>query len=120
MKLATEFIRLPLRFDTEQLVKAIAGFSEADWRPHPQGHPGNSALPLIAVNGDPLDDAVKGPMHPTAHLERSPYLLQVLAAFGAVLGRTRLMPESVVWPSAVSFTFKAKPRRAGIFPRLPT
>ena len=32
-----------------RITLAVAGFAEDDWRPHPQGHPGNSALPLIAV-----------------------------------------------------------------------
>src|SRR5690349_14641365 len=59
--------------------------------PASQGHPGNSALPLISSGGDPGNDATKGPMRPTPHLARCPYLRQVLASFGAVLGRTRLM-----------------------------
>lgn len=91
MRLTKEFVRLPLTFDAARLAEEIAQFDERDWRPHPQGYPGNSALPLIAVNGDPDDDDVKGPMRATAHLERCPYLRQVLAAFHAVWGRTRLM-----------------------------
>lgn len=91
MKLDTEFIRLPLAFDAERLADEISRFEEKEWRPHPQGNRGNSALPLIAAGGDPFDDAVRGPMLPTPHLERAPYLAQVLAAFHAVLGRTRLM-----------------------------
>src|SRR6476661_2248024 len=91
MRLDTELVKLPLRFDADRLAAEVAAFAEEDWRPHPQGHPGNSALPLIAAGGDPADDATKGPMRPTPHLARCPYLRQVLASFGAVLGRTRLM-----------------------------
>src|SRR4051812_8194840 len=91
MKLDTELIRLPLRFDAARLAAEVAAIAEEAWRPHPQGHPGNSALALIAAGGDPGDDATKGPMRPTPHLARCPYLRQVLAAFGTVLGRTRLM-----------------------------
>jgi uncharacterized protein (TIGR03032 family) len=91
MKLERAFIRLPLAFDAERLAHEIAQFDEGDWRAHPQGYPGNSALPLIAVNGDPGDDEVKGPMRATPHLDRCPYLRQVLGAFHAVWGRTRLM-----------------------------
>lgn len=91
MRLDTELVKLPLFFDAARLAAEVAAFGEEDWRPHPQGHPGNSALPLIAAGGDPADDATKGPMRPTPHLARCPYLRQVLAAFGAVLGRTRLM-----------------------------
>lgn len=91
MKLDTEFVKLPLLFDADRLAEEVAAVPEEEWRPHPQGHPGNSALPLIAAGGDPGNDATKGPMRPTPHLSRSPYLRQVLAAFGTVLGRTRLM-----------------------------
>lgn len=91
MKLVSEFIKLPLYFDAASLAAEVAEFDESAWRPHPQGHPGNSALALIAVGGDADNDAVKGPMRPTRHLERCPYLRQVLASFGTVLGRTRLM-----------------------------
>lgn len=91
MKLETEFIRLPLTFDAAKLTEEISQFTEEDWRPHPQGHPGNSALPLIALNGSPYDDGVSGAMSATPHLERMPYLRQVLAAFHSVWGRTRLM-----------------------------
>lgn len=91
MKLETEFIRLPLTFDAAKLTEEISQFPEEEWRPHPQGHPGNSALPLIALNGNPWDDGVNGAMQPTPLLERMPYLRQVLAAFHSVWGRTRLM-----------------------------
>ncbi|HKV09299.1 MAG TPA: TIGR03032 family protein [Thermoanaerobaculia bacterium] len=91
MRLDTEFVKLPLLFDADRLAAEIAAIPETDWRPHPQGHPGNSALPLIAAEGDPGNDATRGPMRPTPHLARCPYLRQVLASFGAVLGRTRLM-----------------------------
>jgi uncharacterized protein (TIGR03032 family) len=91
MRLLSEFIQLPLTFDAALLATEVAQFDERDWRPHPEGHPGNSALPLIAVHGDPANDDVRGPMRPTRYLERCPYLRQVLAAFHAVWGRTRLM-----------------------------
>lgn len=91
MRLDTEFIRLPLAIDAERLRAEVAGFAEDDWRPHPQGHPGNSALPLIARGGDPADDGVAGEMLPTPHLGRTPYMRQVLAALGATIGRSRLM-----------------------------
>src|SRR5436189_2461702 len=91
MKLDTEFRKLPLRFDALRLALEVRQFAESEWRGHPQGHKGNSAVPLIAVNGDPANDGVKGPMRPTALLERCPYIRQVLAALDTPLGRTRLM-----------------------------
>ena len=91
MKLDTEFIRLPLRFDADRLAGEVGQFAETEWRKHPQGHAGNTAIPFVAANGVPDDDAVRGPMRPTPLLDRCPYIKQVLAALGAVVGRTRLM-----------------------------
>ncbi|MHA3771807.1 TIGR03032 family protein [Verrucomicrobiota bacterium sgz303538] len=89
-QLESEFYRLPLRFDAARLAKEVLQFREDEWCPHPQGHPGNSALPLVSVNGE-INDAVKGPMRPTPFLARCPYIQQVLAGLGAVIGRARLM-----------------------------
>lgn len=91
MRLPVEFIRLPLQFDAARLAAEVEAVAEPDWRPHPEGHPGNWALPLVAVGGDPANDGVKGEMLPTPHLERCPYLRQVLASLEAPIGRTRLM-----------------------------
>jgi hypothetical protein len=90
MRLATEFYKLPIRFDPVRLSEEVLQFTEAEWRPHPQGHPGNTAIPLISVNGG-LNDEVRGRMKPTPYLERCPYLQQVLESLGTVLGRARLM-----------------------------
>lgn len=91
MRLDTEFIRLPLAVDAARLAAEVLAFPESDWRKHPQGHAGNTALPLVARGGNPDDDGVKGPMQPTPFLARCPYLARCLAALGSVLGRTRLM-----------------------------
>lgn len=92
MKLPVPFVQLPLTFDATALAAEIAAFDESDWIPHPDAMPGNSALPLATVNGDPaLGDALQGPMRPTPNLARSPYLRQVLGSLGTVLGRIRLM-----------------------------
>jgi hypothetical protein len=91
MKLQVPFVQLPLRFDADRLADEMHALGEAAWRPHPQKFPGNFALPLISVEGDPDSDAIAGPMRPTPYLEQCPYLSQVLARLGAVWGRTRLM-----------------------------
>ena len=91
MKLAFPFIQLPLRYDAAALAAELNVVDESQWRPHPQGFPGNSALPLVAVNGDPDNDGLVGPMRPTPYLQRLPYLSEVLRSLGAVWGRTRLM-----------------------------
>jgi len=92
MKLPVPFIQLPLMFDADALAREIGAFDEGMWRRHPTGMPGNSALPLVAVDGDPArGDALDGPMRPTPALLQSPYLQQVLASLDAVIGRVRLM-----------------------------
>ncbi len=92
MKLPVSFIQLPLRFDAARLAEEIGRFESGLWRAHPDGIPGNSALPLAAVDGDPArGDALQGPMRPTPALTRSPYMQQVLASLETVLGRIRLM-----------------------------
>ena len=91
MQLESEFFKLPLRFDVARMTAEIAQFSASDWRAHPQGYAGNTAVSLISAGGDPNNDTTRGPMLATPHLGRCPYLQQVLASFGTVLGRTRLM-----------------------------
>ena len=91
MRLDTEFVKLPLRFDAQRLAAEVAAVAETHWRPHPQGNPGNSALPLIAAYGDPADEETRGPMLPTAVLAQLPYLHQVLGSLQAPIGRSRLM-----------------------------
>lgn len=91
MKLQVPFVQLPLQFDATRLAHEMHALGEAVWRPHPQKFPGNFALPLISVDGDPESDSIAGPMRPTPYLEHCPYLTQVLAKLGAVWGRARLM-----------------------------
>lgn len=91
MKLQVPFIQLPLAFDAEALAQEIAALGEGAWKPHPQGFAGNSMLPLVAVGGDPANEAFAGAMAPTPELLRCPYLTQVFASLGATVGRSRLM-----------------------------
>lgn len=91
MKLPAPFLQLPLRYDAEVLAAEIDALGETPWRPHPAGFPGNSMLPLLALEGDAGDEGYAGRMLPTPELRRCPYLVQVMASFGATLGRTRLM-----------------------------
>ncbi|MEO7916846.1 MAG: aspartyl/asparaginyl beta-hydroxylase domain-containing protein [Dokdonella sp.] len=91
MKLQVPFLQLPVSFDAEALAAEITALSEDAWRPHPQGFAGNSAIPLVARDGDPGSDAVSGPMQPTPQLLSCPYLMQTMAIIGGVWGRSRLM-----------------------------
>lgn len=91
MKLPVPFIQLPLRFDPALLAAEIGALDESAWMPHPARLPGNSMLPLIAVEGDPENESFSGEMMPVPVLSQCPYLVQVMASMGAILGRTRLM-----------------------------
>lgn len=90
MKLDTTFYRLPMRFDAQRLAQELMQFGEADWRPHPQGFVGNSALILVAADGD-VNDNLIGSMQPTEALKNCPYIQQVMASFRSVIGRSRIM-----------------------------
>lgn len=90
MRLPTEFIRLPYKFDIQKLTEEVQAFDQSEWLPHVQAYAGNSSIPLISLNGE-MNDDFNGPMKVTEKLQRSPYLGQVLASFGEVFGRSRLM-----------------------------
>ena len=59
-------------------------------RTHPSEYEGNTAARLITVGGA-QNDLTAGEMLPTPALLASPYLQQVLASFGTVWSRSRLM-----------------------------
>ena len=65
-------------------------FRNSAWVPHATGFPGNEAVRLVTVMGQPTD-AFEGPMRPTEHLARCPYIMEVMAELGGVWGRSRLM-----------------------------
>lgn len=90
MRLATEFVRLPFKFDIQRLSQEVLAFEESEWIPHVQGFEGNMAIPLISLNGE-INDSFNGPMKVTDQLQRSPYIQQVLATIDEVYGRSRLM-----------------------------
>src|SRR5262245_50108198 len=90
MRLSKHFYRLPARFDVRRLLDEVTAFPASAWARHPNAIPGNSSLRLISVDGGENDD-VDGEMRATAHLAQSPYLRQVLASFGVVWSRSRLL-----------------------------
>ncbi len=90
MKLARHFYRLPVRFDVERLRAEVDALPADAWSRHPNEYEGNTAARLITVSGT-QNDSVGGEMQPTQALLASPYLQQVLASFGTVWTRSRLM-----------------------------
>ena len=90
MRLVKPFIRLPYRFDAARLAAEADALDRTAWMPHPTGLPGNSAVALISSGGGD-NDSFEGAKAPTPHLGRCPYIRQVMAGFGEVLSRSRLM-----------------------------
>src|SRR4051794_24495869 len=91
MRLSQPFVRLPLTVDAARLRSEVEAIPEAAWRSHPEAAPGNSAVVLVGVDGDPDGDSTLGPMAPTPHLDALPSVRRILAALGTTVGRTRLM-----------------------------
>jgi hypothetical protein len=94
MELSRPFIQLPFAFDAERLAEEVAALPADAWMAHPSGMKGNSAVALLSRDGGDNDD-FDGAMIETPHLKRSPYVRQVMASFGEVLGRSRLMKLAV-------------------------
>jgi hypothetical protein len=90
MRLSQPFFQLPVLFDVARLQAEVAALPAQAWVSHPDKLPGNSAARLISAGGGETD-AVHGQMLPTPWLEGMPYLQQVLAGFGVVWSRSRLM-----------------------------
>jgi hypothetical protein len=90
MRLSRPFFHLPVLFDVARLQAEVAALPAQAWVSHPDSLPGNSAARLISAGGAETD-SVHGQMLPTPWLADMPYLRQVLAGFGVVWSRSRLM-----------------------------
>lgn len=90
MRLAKPFFQLPVLFEVDRLQAEVAALPAEAWVAHPDSVPGNSAARLISAGGAQTD-SVHGQMLPTAWLDAMPYTRQVLAGFGVVWSRSRLM-----------------------------
>ena len=76
MEFNQPFLRLPWRFDPAALQSEVTALPNDFWLAHPSGLPGNSAVPLVSVNGE-MNHAFDGAMKATEALTSSPYLSQV-------------------------------------------
>ena len=90
MELQQPFLKLPWRFDAGQLAREVEALPASYWLDHPSGLAGNTAVPLVSVDGA-MNHAFDGAMKPTQALLDSAYLHQVVASFGEVVARSRLM-----------------------------
>ena len=90
MRLPRPFFQLPFLFDAERLQAEVAALPPQAWVAHPDRLPGNSAVQLISPGGVETE-FLHGEMLPTRWLAAMPYVRQVLAGFGVVWSRSRLM-----------------------------
>ncbi len=90
MHLTEAFLKLPVRFDVAALKAEVAELPASAWVPHATGFPGNEAVRLVTVGGQPTD-AFDGPMKPTEYLADCPYVQEIMAELGGVWGRSRFM-----------------------------
>lgn len=90
MKLTVPFVRLPLAFDAARLAAEVASLPASAWMSHPSGLAGNTAVALVSREGGDNHDFA-GPMRPTPRLQAMPCTREVMAGFGEVLSRSRLM-----------------------------
>lgn len=90
MELSRPFVRLPYQFDAQRLQQEVEQFDSPTWMAHPNKISGNSAIPLVSHKGGDNDD-FSGRMLATPHLRRCGYIQQIMANFGEVIARSRLM-----------------------------
>lgn len=90
MYLKERFLKLPLQFDAQALAREVDALPADAWVPHPNNHPGNTAVRLATSNGE-MTDSAEGQMAPTRWLRACPYIMEVMAAIGGTWGRCRLM-----------------------------
>lgn len=90
MRLLRPFFQLPVRIDAERLLAEAAALPSDAWVAHPDRLAGNSAAQLISPGGLETE-SMHGQMLPTRWLVAMPYVRQVLAGFGVVWSRSRLM-----------------------------
>ncbi len=90
MRLTRPFMRLRFQFDAQRLDEALHDLGDGRWMRHPSRMQGNSAIPPISSGGGD-NDSFEGEKQPAPHLERCRCKQQVMASFGEVLSRSRLM-----------------------------
>jgi Aspartyl/Asparaginyl beta-hydroxylase len=90
MRLKRPLYQLPVLFDIARLQEEVAALPAEAWAPHPDQVEGNSAARLITVGGQDVE-GFHGQMAPTRWLEAMPFARQILAGFGVVWSRSRLM-----------------------------
>ena len=90
MRLDHTFLQLPKRFCAETIAAEVAALGPSAWTPHPGNFAGNDAVLLVTPHGQ-MTNGFFGPMAPTQHLLKCPYIMEIMAELGGVWGRSRLM-----------------------------
>lgn len=100
IRFSQPFLQLPKSFCAETLTAEVRALPDSAWVPHPGNYAGNDAVLLITPEGR-LTNGFTGPMAPTEHLLKCPYIMEIMSELGAVWTRSRLMglaPGAMVPP----------------------
>ena len=90
MQFDRPLLKLPIRFCADRLASEVRALPAKAWQPHPQAFEGNEYVPLVSPAGL-ITNEFAGPMGATEYLLQCPYMMEAMAALGAVWGRGRLM-----------------------------
>jgi hypothetical protein len=90
MQFDAPLLKLPIRFCADRLASEVRALPAEAWQPHPQAFEGNEYVPLVSPSGQ-ITNEFAGPMCATEYLLECPYMMESMAAIGAVWGRGRLM-----------------------------
>lgn len=90
MRLDHSLLKLPRQYCADTLLAEISALPREAWIQHPGKLVGNDAVPLITPGGE-ITNGFAGPMAPTEHLRKCPYIMEIMSELGGVWGRSRLM-----------------------------
>lgn len=92
MKLTTNFCKLKLQLDSDELHNTLNQFQAQDWITHGIETSGNASVMLISAGGTyNTDYALSAPAAPTPYLENCLYIEQLLTVLAVPVSRCRLV-----------------------------
>ncbi|MEK7990020.1 MAG: sulfotransferase [Thiotrichaceae bacterium] len=92
MEFTSDFCKLKLQFDNNELQKILALFQAQDWITHGIETCGNASIMLISAGGTyNTDYALSAPAEPTPYLDKCFYIKQIISVLNLPVSRCRLV-----------------------------
>jgi len=92
MNFTTDFCKLKLQLDSNELQNILSQFQPQDWINHSMDTSGNASIALISAGGTyNTDYALSAPVAPTPYLENALYVQQILTVLKLPVSRCRLV-----------------------------